>query len=89
MQAFTALPFVVAAGVYGLARVGRRLGGRRPASATRVVAAVALVARRQDHLGALVTEIQQAGGGPNDLLTAPHSVPKNRGAAMMEVPRRR
>jgi hypothetical protein len=33
--------------------------------------------------------IQQAGGGPNDLLTAPHSVPKNRGAAMMEVPRRR
>ena len=27
----------------------------------------------------------QAGGGPNGLLTAPHSVPENGGAAMMEV----
>ena len=27
----------------------------------------------------------QAGGGPNGLLTVPHSVPENGGAAMMEV----
>ena len=27
----------------------------------------------------------QAGGGPNGLLTAPHSVPENGGAAMTEV----
>jgi hypothetical protein len=41
--------------------------------------------------GAPSSSNPQAGGGPNGLLTAPHSVPENGGAAMMEVntPRRR
>ena len=41
--------------------------------------------------GAPSSSNPQAGGGPNGLLTAPHSVPENGGAAMREVntPRRR
>jgi hypothetical protein len=41
--------------------------------------------------GAPSSSNPQAGGGPNGLLTAPHSVPENGGAPMMEVntPRRR
>ena len=35
--------------------------------------------------GAPSSSNPQAGGGPNGLLTAPHSVPENGGAAMMEV----
>jgi hypothetical protein len=35
--------------------------------------------------GAPSSSNPQAGGGPNGLLTAPHSVPENGGAPMMEV----
>jgi hypothetical protein len=35
--------------------------------------------------GAPSSSNPQAGGGPNGLLTAPHSVPENGGAPMKEV----
>jgi hypothetical protein len=40
---------------------------------------------RSQMTGAPSSSNPQAGGGPNGLLTAPHSVPENGGAAMMEV----
>jgi hypothetical protein len=44
---------------------------------------------RNQMTGAPSSSNPQAGGGPNGLLTAPHSVPENGGAAMREVNPRR